>query len=337
MYELYAGRKPFSSDYETLEYAKSGSELKFFLSGANEISLDPFVEWIQDMLSVSPQERPSAKMLKIIVESMRRSTTTHSPAMGDHIASIPNQGSVRNDQSGLHFPNPLITSGFGICAEHAICQSDRSRDQETPDNRYWSYIFPLKVIVELSLADQNASYKAADAFVEHSVGSRQDGSSDIFQIVRKWERFCNDTTVLNEYVKAYFTNVHPLIPFLHKEAFLKLYRRYGLKALANNIETIPDGATLDGRAVGLICAVLALGSLSLVETQKKLEEDPDQSAPELPHFGEALGFYGICVRLLAYTHDTIETMMTHLLMVWGRCLRILLMRNRVYSQFKLHM
>ena len=172
-------------------------------------------------------------------------------------------------------------------------------------------------IVAQALADQIEAQEAIDELAQVSVSrSREASSSDIFQIVRKSERFCNDITTLNEYVKAYFANVHPLLPVLHKEAFLKLYRLYGLKALADNIGTINDGSTLDGRAVGLICAVLALGSLSLVETRNKIEEDDSsQSTPELPHFGEALGFYGICLRLLSYTHDTLETMITYLLMV----------------------
>lgn len=168
------------------------------------------------------------------------------------------------------------------------------------------------------MADQVAAHEATDALSQVFVGrSRETSSSDIFQSVRRRERFCNDMATLNEYIKAYFASVHPLLPVLHKEAFLKLYRLYGLKALADNVRTISDGSTLEGRAVGLICAVLALGSLTLVETRNKMEEDDSSpSTPELPHFGEALGFYGICLRLLAYTHDTLETMMTHLLMVF---------------------
>ena len=91
--------------------------------------------------------------------------------------------------------------------------------------------------MEQALADQNTAQEATDALAQVSVGrGREVSSSDIFQIVRKRERFCNDMTTLNEYVKAYFANVHPLLPVLHKEAFLKLYRLYGLKALADNIQ-----------------------------------------------------------------------------------------------------
>lgn len=134
--------------------------------------------------------------------------------------------------------------------------------------------------------------------------------------MRSRERLCSDITQLNEYMKAYFANIHPLLPILHKEAFLKLYRLYGLKVQADNIRTIMDASTREGRAVSLICSVLALGALSLVETRN--ESGIDTSVPllvQFPNFGEALGFYGACLRLLAYTHDTIETMITYLLMV----------------------
>lgn len=173
------------------------------------------------------------------------------------------------------------------------------------------------MIVQQALAERDAALESSDALAQLSVNlDREASCSDIFQIVRSGEQYCNDMTVLNEYVKAYFANVHPLLPVLHKEAFLRLYRLYGLKALPDNIRTITDGSTRDGRAVGLICSVLALGSLSLVETRDKLEDGNNgQSISEFPHFGEALGFYGLCLRLLAYTHDTIETMITYLLMV----------------------
>src|SRR5438046_1993561 len=131
------------------------------------------------------------------------------------------------------------------------------------------------------MADQVAAHEANNTLAQVFVGrSREASSSDIFQTVRMRERFSNDIATLNEYVKAYFASVHPLLPVLHKEAFLKLYRLYGLKALAANVRTISDGSTLEGRAVGLICAVLALGSLSLVETRNKMEEDDSsQSTP----------------------------------------------------------
>jgi len=139
---------------------------------------------------------------------------------------------------------------------------------------------------------------------------------DVFQVVRNRERSCSDITQLNEYMKAYFANIHPLLPVLHKEAFLRLYRLYGLRALADNVRTIVDASTREGRAVSLICSVLALGALSLVETRNTSESEiGSQVSAHLPNFGEALGFYGNCLRLLSYTHDTVETMITYLLMV----------------------
>jgi hypothetical protein len=132
-------------------------------------------------------------------------------------------------------------------------------------------------------------------------------------------------TELNEYIKAYFANVHPLLPVLHKEAFYRLYRLYGLKAKTSEARRIVDASTRDGRAVALICGVLALGALSLVETRNPTEEANEghvngsqdkgnQSAP-IRHFDEALGFYSVCLRLLTYKHDTLETMIVYLFMV----------------------
>lgn len=146
--------------------------------------------------------------------------------------------------------------------------------------------------------------------------SRQD-FPDLFQQISLGERLCNDILICNEYVKAYFANIHPLAPILHKEAFLRLYRMYGPKAVALNARTVNDGSSREGRAVGMICAVLALGALSVVDTRSKVEgQDQDRSELfMLPNFGEALGFYKCCLRLMAYTHDTIETMITYILMV----------------------
>jgi hypothetical protein len=144
--------------------------------------------------------------------------------------------------------------------------------------------------------------------VESSEATRQ----DIFQGVRSGERRCNDIETANLYIKAYFENIHPLVPVLHQEAFVNLYRSYGDKALADEVKTITDASTRDGRAVTLICSVLALGALSLVNPRERVQT---AASHQLQHFGEALGFYVTCLRLLAYTHDTIETMIACLLMV----------------------
>lgn len=175
----------------------------------------------------------------------------------------------------------------------------------------------LTLIVEEALAEKLASDETADALAQVSVGlSREASCEDVFQVVRNRERYCNDISALNEYIKAYFANVHPLLPILHKEAFLRVYRLHGLKALNDTSRLIVDASTRDGRAVSLICSVLALGALSLVETRNPPEEENEKNTvSQLPHFGEALGFYGVCLRLLSYTHDTIETMITYLLMV----------------------
>ena len=180
--------------------------------------------------------------------------------------------------------------------------------------------------MEQALAEQMVSEATSDALAQVTVGiNRESGSRDVFQAIRSREAPCNDMTELNEYVKAYFANVHPLLPVLHKEAFYRLYRMYGLKAKTTEARYIVDASTRDGRAVALICGVLALGALSLVETRnptqeangghsKQAQDKGNNSAP-IRHFDEALGFYSICLRLLTYKHDTLETMMVYLFMV----------------------
>lgn len=189
--------------------------------------------------------------------------------------------------------------------------------EESKESKESKELISSTMTVHQALIEQDAANETSDALAQLSESLDREGScSDILQTMRIDERFCNDMTVLNEYVTAYFANVHPLLPVLHKEAFLRLYRLYGLKALADNIRTVSDASTRDGRAVGLICSVLALGSLSLVETRNELQDgEHNESVSNTPHFGEALGFYGLCLRLMAYTHDTVETMITYLLMV----------------------
>jgi len=180
---------------------------------------------------------------------------------------------------------------------------------------------------------------APDESAEPSQGEsdRELGRQDfpnVFQQVSTGDRLCTDILICNEYINAYFANIHPLAPILHKEAFLRLYKMYVNKAVGVNVQMIHDGSSRDGKAVGLICAVLALGALSVVESRSG-QEFQDENRSELymtPHFGEALGFYKSCIRLMSYTHDTIETMITYLLMV---CSHIGNFANsrRLYSLF----
>jgi hypothetical protein len=159
--------------------------------------------------------------------------------------------------------------------------------------------------------------KGLDRESEASIKKSQKASfHDVLQGFRYRGVECNEQTQLNEYVKAYFANVHPLLPVLHKDAFLALYRLHGHKAPANQIDIRLDASNADGQVVSLICAVLALGALSLVETRdySQLREGGTDLA-RLPHLGEAMGFYGACVRVLSYAHDTLETMIAFLLMV----------------------
>ena len=168
----------------------------------------------------------------------------------------------------------------------------------------------------------DAEDMAPDEPAEPSQGERvrELGDQDfpnLFQQVSIGDRLCTDILICNEYINAYFANIHPLAPILHKEAFLRLYKMYVNKAVGVNVQMIHDGSSRDGKSVGLICAVLALGALSVVESRSG-QEFQDENRSELcmlPHFGEALGFYKSCIRLMGYTHDTIETMITYLLMV----------------------
>ena len=150
---------------------------------------------------------------------------------------------------------------------------------------------------------------ASDDITEESVIQTEEANNnDLIQSVRQQAKQCFKIAQLNEYMKAYFANVHPLLPILHKEAFLRLYKLYALKALPTEWPQITDGSSRDGRAVSLIASVLALGALSLVETRTT------EKVKNPAHFGEALEFYSICLKLLSYTHDTLETMMAYLLM-----------------------
>jgi len=148
-----------------------------------------------------------------------------------------------------------------------------------------------------------------DMVTDKSIIQTRDANiNDIFQSARASAKQTFNVSQLNDYVKAYFANVHPLLPVLHKEAFLRLYRLYAIKALPDHWETIADGSSRDGRAVSLISSVLALGALSLTETRTA------EKGKTPAHFGEAMEFYTICLKILSYTHDTLETMMAFLLM-----------------------
>jgi len=138
---------------------------------------------------------------------------------------------------------------------------------------------------------------------------------DVFQAVKSSERRCNDMRLANKCLEAYFENVHPLIPVLHKEAFYALYRLYCEKALYHQAKNIPDASSRDGRAVSLICSVLALGALTLNADENLQPTGTPTDGPQLSRFGVAFGFYATCLRLSAYTHDTLETMLTYLFMV----------------------
>jgi Fungal specific transcription factor domain len=147
-----------------------------------------------------------------------------------------------------------------------------------------------------------------------TLGSPGTGEEDIFQTFRKRGTLTDEPRHLNDYVTAYFTNVHPLLPVLHKESFLRLYRLFSPKALGVYIRhhSTPDASSREGRAVCLISSVLALGSVSLVENRL---DSSNQSRAQPYYFTDALGFFNLCQTILAYTHDTFESMLAYLLMV----------------------
>jgi len=147
------------------------------------------------------------------------------------------------------------------------------------------------------------------------VQSTEANRQDIFQGVRSYECHCNDIARANRCLNAYFQNLHPLMPVLHRDAFSGLYRLYGHKALADPAKYIIDASTREGRAVTLICSVLALGAISLSTFEDPQEAGRTTEGSDLSHFGLGLGFYVTSLRLLAYTHDTIETMLAYLFMV----------------------
>ena len=135
-------------------------------------------------------------------------------------------------------------------------------------------------------------------------------------LIQREGRQCDEITILNDYMEAYFLNVYPLFPVLHKGAFLKLYAIYAPRATAERAREIGDASSPEGRAVCLISSVLALGALSLVQSREDLTPaNRPTTKAWLPHYGEALGFYGLCIRLLCYTKDEIEIMLTYLHLV----------------------
>ena len=145
--------------------------------------------------------------------------------------------------------------------------------------------------------------------------SNEIGRREVFQGLRSCELRCNDINLANACLNAYFDNVHPVIPVLHRDAFYSLYHLYGEKALYKQALTIRDSSTKEGRAVNLICSVLALGALTLKESDIQQLGHPIDGS-QLSLFGLGLGFYGTSLRLSSYTHDSIEAMLTYFFMVF---------------------
>jgi hypothetical protein len=154
------------------------------------------------------------------------------------------------------------------------------------------------------------------------VQSNEVRREDVFQRVRAYEGVCKDIETANQCFKAYFEHVHPLIPVLHPDAFDTLYKLFSKKALiahqAKSVQakSIRDATSPEGRAVPLICSVLALGALTLPEDVILPPTGAPSDGPKSRAFGLALGFYTTCIRLLSYTHDNFESMLAYFFMVW---------------------
>src|SRR5271154_6467222 len=131
---------------------------------------------------------------------------------------------------------------------------------------------------------------------ESVVQSGKARQQEVFHGVRSHERSCNDIGQANDCLTAYFENVHPFIPVLHREAFYGLYRLHSHKVPAILARSIRDDSTIEGRAVMLICSVLALGALTLT-VEEKQEHNGEIDGFALANFGLGLGFYATCSRL----------------------------------------
>jgi|SRR5277367_2945512 hypothetical protein len=170
-----------------------------------------------------------------------------------------------------------------------------------------------EVGLQFAVVDQMLPQQSLEPAADHEsvVQSGKARQREVFQDARAYERPCNDVGQANDCLTAYFENVHPFIPVLHREAFKGLYNMYCHKVPTLAAKSIRDASSLEGRAVMLICSVLALGALTLKVDER--QENNDSSV--LRNFGLGLGFYATCSHLSAYTHDNVETMLAYIHMV----------------------
>ena len=155
---------------------------------------------------------------------------------------------------------------------------------------------------------------ALDSLYTQGSQASQARRQEVFQGVRSCARQCNNIDLADKCLSAYFENVHPIIPVLHREAFYGIYRLYIQRALPSHAKAITDASTRDGRAVMLINSVLALGALTLVVDENTTYTNGIDGSQHAG-FGFGLGFYMTSLRLSAHTHDNIETMLAYFFMV----------------------
>jgi hypothetical protein len=311
--ELAAMQEKFSHHEKLHECVKAELETERAHKATLQKSLDAAYAFIKNT------QRDTVKTNKILA-AVTRQRDRYKGLLRNYIHNSVDPPDAPSSMSPVCSNTDQVVCSFESSQSLSAAQAILEGDDEEEDNKPpFPGISPhLPYGSSPADSEEMAEQEASDQTSEQKVARKPSGQDfpDLFQKVSIGERLCNDILVCNEYVDAYFTNVQPLAPVLHREAFLRLYRMYGIKAVAVNIGAIYDGSSRDGRAVALICSVLALGAFSLVETRSRTEgQDEDRSELiMLPNFGEALGFYKCCIRLIGYTHDTIETMITYLLM-----------------------
>ena len=260
-------------------------------------------------------EKTNTQLNTVVRELMRRltiseqgqSTTDHVEATrGD--TSTAADGSINFATNPNHMPQQIESGADGYYVPN--------ENEENEDLLIGMFHLCCRVQISDTLEGETIHVGRNEEGDLESVKESSDARKrDVFQGVRAYECRCNDIRLANKCVDAFFENVHPLIPVLHKEAFYSLYRLYSEKALHSQAKNIQDASSREGRAVALICSVLALGALTLNSDENLQPPGSPSNGPQLSRFGLAFGFYSTCLRLSAYTHDTIETMLAFLFMV----------------------
>ena len=261
-------------------------------------------------------EKTNTQLNTVVCELMRRLTISEEGrSTTNHVEVTRGETSAAADDSINFATNPNhIPQQIEVGAEGYYVPIE---NEENEDSLIGTFLLCCRTVqVSDTLEGETILVARNEEGDLESVKESSDARKrDIFQGVRAYEYRCNDIQLANKCVDGFFENVHPLIPVLHKEAFYSLYRLYSEKALHSQAKSIQDASSGEGRAVALICSVLALGALTLNSDENLQPPGSPINGPQLSRFGLAFGFYSTCLRLSAYTHDTIETMLAFLFMV----------------------